>query len=340
MLFAQNWNGDPFLIFNTDEKQIAIIASPGENARCSAEELSDIISRLVQQTYEREVFRGDNRFCNVTSLCGPSSGFESIRKSYQTARVLYDLSFLHMHSQVLSESYIAQHKNTADYPTILDACFTLRSYIDEGDVRQAERHLTRLFLNTIRGSYSLALCDDALSFIKSMLLVRCKVYGVTTGTPLETLCARTSYHKVEECVDALLPVIHALCAAVQEQGAFSKPVLNAIYYIKTHFAGYLVLTDVARYVNTNASYLSSKFKKRPGSPYATSSTRYVLKQLNTCSFPGMTHFQSLLSRLALRMYDILPDYLNSFLAVLPLIIADRRIPLSSQIQHHKQRPSG
>ncbi len=40
--------------------------------------------------------------------------------------------------------------------------------------------------------------------------------------------------------------------------------LNAGYYIKTHFSHYLTLTEIARYVKTNASYLSSMFKEETG----------------------------------------------------------------------------
>lgn len=169
-----------------------------------------------------------------------------------------------MDSRILTKEEIHLHRNAADYPVILNACFALQNYIDAGNTQQALHSLRALFLDTIRNSSSLVLCDDALSFIKSMLHVRCRVYNIVSESSLETLCARTSYHKVEECVDTLIPVIRLLCAAVQKQGAFSKPVLSAIYYIKMHFSEYLVLTDIAHYANTNASYLSSRFKEETG----------------------------------------------------------------------------
>lgn len=264
ILFAQNWNGEIFLAWKADEKQIAIIMSPQPEARCSAEELADVIDRLVQQTYEQKIFCGDTRYRNATALVGPLSGYEAIRKGYHSARALNDLSFLHMDDRIFTEASVCENRRSADYPTILDACFELRSRIDEGSVGLAEQHLCRLFLHTIRDSYSLALCDDALSFIKSMLQVRSIVYGLQTETPLETLCAREHYHKVEDCVEVLLPIVRALCDAVHRQGAYSKPVLSALYYIKMHFSEYLVLTDIARYANINATYLSSKFKEETG----------------------------------------------------------------------------
>lgn len=264
ILFAHNWIGDVFLAWKFDEKQIAVIMSPKADARCTGEELADIIDRLVQQTYEQEIFKGDNRYRNATALCGPLSGFSSICAGYHQARALNDLSFFYMDGRMFTENMIAQSRSDTDYSMILDACFELRGYVDEGNLSKSRQLLHQLFLSTIRDSYSLTLCDDALSFIKSMLQVRCLVYGIQSKESLDLLCSRIRYHKIEECVDALLPVIDTLCGVIHTQGAFSKPVLSAIYYIKLHFASYLVLSDVARYANTNASYLSSKFKKETG----------------------------------------------------------------------------
>lgn len=264
LLDLHHWTGDIFLCWKEDEKQIAIIMSPKENALCTAQIMAEIINSCIENVYRLQIFKGDTRYCNATSLVGPLSGYEAIREGYHSARTLNDLSFLHMDGRIFTEASVRENRCSADYPTILDACFSLRSFIDEGNVKLAEQHLRQLFLCTIQDSNSLALCDDALSFIKSMLHVRCIVYGLQTETPLETLCVREHYHKVEECVEALLPIIRTLCDAVQKQGAYSKPVLSALYYIKMHYAEYLVLTDIARYANINATYLSTRFKEETG----------------------------------------------------------------------------
>lgn len=264
LLDLHHYTGNIFLCWKEDEKQIAIIMSPKEKPLCTAQIMTEIINNCIENVYRLEIFKGDTRYHNTTALVGPLSGYEAIRKGYHSARALNDLSFLYMDGRVFTESSVRESRLSADYPTILDSCFELRSHIDKGNVKPAEQHLCRLFLYTIRNSYDLALCDDALSFIKSMLQVRSVVYGLQTETPLDALCAREHYHKVEECVEALLPIVRALCDAVQKQGTYAKPVLSALYYIKMHYAEYLVLTDIARYANTNATYLSSKFKKETG----------------------------------------------------------------------------
>lgn len=259
-----NWCGDIFLVWKTDEKQIGILMSPLSDAQLDANQIAKRIDTLVQHAYEQTIFNGRTQHRNVTALSSLQRGYNGIRIGYDQARELYNLSFFHMDSRILTKEEIHLHRNAADYPVILNACFALQNYIDAGNTQQALHSLRALFLDTIRNSSSLVLCDDALSFIKSMLHVRCRVYNIVSESSLETLCARTSYHKVEECVDTLIPVIRLLCAAVQKQGAFSKPVLSAIYYIKMHFSEYLVLTDIAHYANTNASYLSSRFKEETG----------------------------------------------------------------------------
>lgn len=265
VLFAQNWTGDVFLAWKEDEKQIAVIMSPKENPRCDAQTLAQTVGDLVQLAYEKKIFKGDSRYRNTTSLCGPLSGYDGIREGYAQARRMNDLSsFLFMDGRVMTQALIEKEKSTADYAVVLDRCMRLRSFADAGDEVQTEKQLKSLFLSLLRGGYSLALCDDALAFLKSMLQIRCAVYRVRTAQSMDDLCARKSYLKIEECVEALLPVLRALCQNVRKQGANSKPVLSARYYIERHYTEYIVLDDIAQYAGTNPSYLSGRFKEEVG----------------------------------------------------------------------------
>lgn len=265
VLFAQSWTGDVFLAWKEDEKQIAVIMSPKEAPRCDAQTLAQTIGDLVQLAYEKKIFKGDRRYRNTTSLCGPLSGYDAIREGYAQARRMNDLSsFLFMDGRVMTQALIEKEKSNADYAMVLDRCMRLRSFVDAGDEVQTEKQLKSLFLSLLRGGYSLALCDDALAFLKSMLQIRCSVYRVRTTPSIDDLCSRKSYLKIEECVEALLPVLLALCQSVQKQGANSKSVLSARYYIEQHYTEYIVLDDIAQYAGTNSSYLSGKFKEEVG----------------------------------------------------------------------------
>lgn len=263
---GHGWRADIFMVMKEDEKQIAVLMSPGAAADCSARALAEDMGRLVQRRYEEDLFKGDGRYCNVTALSEELHGFSDIRAGYLQVRALNDLSFFRMAPAVLTAEEVARTRNGADYPAVMEECFQLALAVDEGDEGQALKRLNGLFLTLLRGSDSLSLCRDALSFFKNMLQVRCTVFGAPEGLELDALCAVERYLKIEECAQALSPVLSALCAAVREKGPYPRAVVQAMYYVKTHYAQDISIQDVARYVNMNANYLSGLFRESAGLP--------------------------------------------------------------------------
>lgn len=257
------YQGEHFMILEGDVKQIAVLFSPGEDPKCTPEALAEQINTLGQKIYAEEIFRGDTRYCNVTALSQELHGFSGIREGYLQTRRLNDLAFFHMEPAVLTSDWVNEHCNQADYRVVMDDCARLRQILDQGDPSACRKNLETLFLNTVKGSYSWALLRDALSYCKRMLELRCTVRGLEE-IDLEKLCAPESYLRVEECVEALWPVLERLCALVREQGPYQELMLRAIYYIKLHFAEDLSLVDVANYANMNPSYLSRVFQQEMG----------------------------------------------------------------------------
>lgn len=258
------YKADIFIVMSEDTKQIAILYSPTACPHCTPETLAQQLGRAVQAGCDEKIFKGDTRYCNVTGLSTPLSGFAAMREGYQQTRRLCDLAFFRMEQDLLTDERLARERNGAEYYAIMDECTRLCLAVDEGDWASCQERLAHLFLALLKNSYSLPLCRDALSFCKHMLQVRCTVYGCIDRMDLEPLCAVESYLKIEECVDALTPVLRDLCAAVKAQGAYAKPVLLASYYIKTQYDKDISLPDVARYVAVNPTYLSGIFKESTG----------------------------------------------------------------------------
>ena len=260
----RGWNADIFMAMKEDEKQIAVLMSPGVEADCGPEELAERLGNLVQREYEKIIFKGDDRYCNVTALSGELRGFEDIRDGYLQARALNDLSFFRMKPEVLTAAEVSRSQNGADYPAVMEGCYQVTEAVDEGDGEQAEKRLNSLFLDLLRGSYSIPLCRDALSYFKNMLQVRLTVFGGLPGVDLEALCDVERYLKIEECAQSLSPVLMGLCAGAKERGPCTRPVIQAMYYLKTHYARDISIQDAARYVNMNPNYLSGLFRENTG----------------------------------------------------------------------------
>ncbi len=257
------YQANVFMIFEGDAKQMAMLFSPGFHPQYTPEELAEEINAIGQKIYEKEIFKGDTRYCNVTALSEEMHGYTGIREGYLQTRKLNDLSFFHMEPGVLTVDRVAQCRNGADYRIIIGECHQLQEALDEGDASLCKKRLEGLFLKTVKGSFRWTLLQDALSYCKHMLELRCTVRGLE-AIDLERLCQAESYLKIEECVEALWPVMERLCALAREQGPYQELMLRAVYYIKLHYAEDLALTDVARYANVNPNYLSGAFQKEMG----------------------------------------------------------------------------
>ncbi len=257
------YQANVFMIFEGDAKQMAMLFSSGENPKCAPGELAEEINAIGQKIYEKEIFKGDTRYCNVTALSEEMHGYTGIREGYLQTRKLNDLSFFRMEPGVLTVDRVAQCRNGADYRIIIGECHQLQEALDEGDASLCKKRLEGLFLKTVKGSFRWTLLQDALSYCKHMLELRCTVRGLE-DIDLERLCRAESYLKIEECVEALWPVMERLCALAWEQGPYQELMLRAVYYIKLHYAEDLALTDVARYANVNPNYLSGAFQKEMG----------------------------------------------------------------------------
>lgn len=264
LLRARKWRADIFMVMIEDEKQIAILMSPCPGAEIGPEELSEELGRLAQRTYEEKMFHGDRRYCNTTALSEPLSGFGDIRRGYLQTRALNDLSFFRMEPEVFTAERVEALRTGADYQTVMEGCVRLSAALDRGDRAGCRAELEELFLHLLRGTYSRALLRDTLSFCRHTLQVRCTARGLMEDLDLEALCREESCLRVEEWVDRLWPVLERVCAAVEEQGAFSRTVLSAVYYIKNHCAKDISVPDVAAYVNVNPNYLSGSFRENTG----------------------------------------------------------------------------
>lgn len=255
--------GNVIMVLEEDAKQMAILFSPGEAPKCTTQGLAEQINALGQQVYEEKVFKGDIRYCNVTALSEELHGYTGIREGYLQTRKLNDLSFFRMEPGVLTEERVAALRNGADYRVVIGECHKLEQALDEGDTKLCRKRLETLFLKTVKEAYQWTLLRDALFYCKHMLELRCTARGLE-GIDLETLCDPASYLRIEECVEALRPVLEKLCILVRDQGPYQDLMLRAVYYIKLHYAEDLALTDVAQYANVNPNYLSGTFQKEMG----------------------------------------------------------------------------
>ncbi len=259
----QGYQANVFMVMEEDIKQMAVIFSSGGSPGCPPLELAETINTIGQAIYDQEIFRGDARYCNVTALSRELHGYTDIREGYLETRKLNDLGYFHMKPEVLTSEKITRLRNKADYRIVMGECRQLKQTLDKGSTSLCRKQFDSLYLNTVRKAYQWTLLQDALSYCKHMLELRCTARGLT-GVNLEQLCDMTSYLSIDQCARALWNVLERLCVIAQNHGSYQELTLYAIYYIKLHFAEDIALSDVAAYANVNPNYLSGSFQKEMG----------------------------------------------------------------------------
>ncbi len=279
LLEKNGCRGNAFLVFQDDTKQIAVLFSRVRADAPNPYEMTDMITRHVQSYYARELIRGERRYLNSSSLVQDISGLDGARGAFKRARYLNDLSFFLTEGVVFTEETVAAWMGGADYPAVMDACHALERHVSLGDVPGAEAHLQTLMLDVLKRGFSMALVRDALSFLKSMLTVFATVYALEPAVDVETLCDGATYITIKECHGAFRGVVRGLANEARQRGTYQKPVMLAVYYVKTHYGDPgLSLTQIAEYALVNPNYLSGVFREQTGQTVRQCITRCRLDE--------------------------------------------------------------
>jgi len=266
-LQENRWDADVFMVTVSDDKQFGVIMSPRDDTLRSAEEMAGLIGDIIQKAYKQSILKDDDRYCNVTALSKPfHDGFNSLRSAYLQARSLHSISFFQMRPFVITcESLSALCVHT-DFQMITDSCERMCQALDAGDYALCIRRKNDLFLHKLKSACSCELLDYALSFCRNMLQQRLNARRLNHLYDLNHLLSRSLFHRIEDCSNALEPLISVLCSAAQEQGVYSKTILSALHYIHTRFTEDISVSDIAEYVGVTPSYMSNEFKVRLGLP--------------------------------------------------------------------------
>ncbi|HWP81014.1 MAG TPA: AraC family transcriptional regulator [Candidatus Acidoferrum sp.] len=271
--------GDFFMVYEGDCKQIALIFSP--SGQCDPQTLAGQVCGYVQRYYETHLFKGDRRYCNFAALSEPQTGLSGIRRGFHAARAFCDLDFFIMEPRTVTGRQIAEMKNGEDYRKIMELCRILDLAMVAGDEAAAAKCLDALFLDRLKYAFSFPLCRDALSFLYHKLDLHLTVYDMAEDYALEPLCNIDSYITIEECRDALLAPVLALCRQVKARGCCQSVVQHAMYYIRHHYAQPITLPLIAENAGVSPNYLSGIFGKEAGIPLRDYVTRVRMEAAKT-----------------------------------------------------------
>lgn len=247
-----------------DEKEACIMIQPTPDSHLSPVDFAEILDQTIQSIYEQHLPRGTGRYRNTTVLSESVTGVASIRDGYLQTERLKAVSFFRMTPGVLTAERLASLKNHATYRDVMTLSRSLCQACTQGEDTKMIALAEKLFLDLLKHSYDMELVRDTLSYIKQFLSIRLSVHLPKDGTDLTALCSASSYIIIEECCEAILPVLTQLCHAVQHTGAWSDTVAYAAYFLRSNISKDISLPEIAAFADTTPAYLSNLFHQQTG----------------------------------------------------------------------------
>ena len=261
ILSAHNAEGISYLIGHT-HKEIVVVFQPDVNT--SALSIASELDAVVNRFSEKHLSIKNSRFCCTTALSSPVSGINGIQIGCNQTEYLKRLSFFHMTPGVLTQERLTSLKNGATYRDVMNLTRSLCRACAQGEDAQTISLCERLFLDLLKHSFDMELVRDALSYLKQFLSIRLSIHLPQEEIDLSALCSPSSYIIIEECCEAILPVLTRLCCAIQKSGAWSDAVAFAAYYLRSNLGSDVSLPEIAAYADTTPAYLSTIFHQQTG----------------------------------------------------------------------------
>lgn len=253
-------NGICYLVGHT-HKEIVVIFQPSAMDD-SALRIAHEIDIAIRHLSEEHLPLKNSRYCNTTALSDSMIGISGIQTGCEQTEQLKRLAFFRMTPGVLTAKRLASLKNHATYRDVMNLSRSLCQATSQGEDTRTLALAEKLFLDLLKHSYDMELVRDALSYIKQFLSVHLFVHLPNDQTDLAALCSVQSYIIIEECYEAILPVLTKLCNAVQLSGAWSDAVTYAAYYLRSNLSRDVSLPEIAAFSDAAPAYLSNLFHQQ------------------------------------------------------------------------------
>lgn len=265
---AWGFEGNILLAKEDNSKQIVMLFSPTDRARCTPEDMAGHL--YLRYISAKDPYPGAGPEFVSTSFVGPYSGYENIHQAFQEVRALNDLIFFGVRHRVITPQY----RNDTARPCATTAIFMsfrrLLNTVCSGTLQSALRQADDIIDGLVAPSYSLDNFHVVFACCQDMFSMFAAVYPEQVHL---TTCAYSTFYTLEDYRQYLRDQIGAIFDQLEGQARYSPTMLMALSFINQNYTSDISLTQVAEYVYSNASTLSSEFNAAMGGSFS----EYVAK---------------------------------------------------------------
>jgi len=252
-----------YLYFNT--KQICMFFNKGDNSEFEVEKFAEYVNELIQQMNEEEIFHGEKRFFNFTTVSPLLKDYHEIKQTFLDLQEIGKLSFFHNKSMVMTDKKLQNFRKKFTYSQAYNIVTDIIDSISIGQVKLCQEKTRDLFLENMRYSYDIPLCWDILTELKSKVYHFDIIYDLNLDDEIEKnfkLNAYSNIYEMYESIDNILQV--CTYAALKNGNGIGYISQAAIKFIKDNYYEDISLISIASHVKVVPTYLSEIFNKEIG----------------------------------------------------------------------------
>lgn len=254
-----------FLFFYYNTKQICVLFNRGNHTDEDIDRCAEFINTFLQGIYEKEIFKGESKYFNYTTLSPLLQGYKDIKPAFDRLLELQKLSFFQTESFVMSDEKLDKIRQPISYSQVHELAGEVMDYVDMGQLELTKNRLDEIFMNYLKNSFSLERCNEVLFALKETVYRYNLMYDLGLDDELENAYTLSNYTRIGDIYtsiqEGLYQCVNAIMASGNGIGHISQ---SAVKYIKSHYTSDLSLTDIAEHVNVSSSYISNTFNREVG----------------------------------------------------------------------------
>lgn len=256
LLAAQHVECNTMMLLYDHSKRFVMIFSTPENVM--AHDVAEIVSSFFNRLYDRIFDMSKTPYRNYTVLSEEIHGYENLQSAFQKIDKLSRQQFFDMRQMVMTPALLESVRVPVSREQIHEDITLLRTAVRERDPEAAGRALDTL-LERLGSARDFDLLDGTLHAIRAAADGMLITQGRELDDPEAFSVGRypTMTHLRAGVREKLLSILRDLPGGP----AMSAPVLEAVRYIRHHFAEDVALADVARHIDMSPSWLTKHFNQ-------------------------------------------------------------------------------
>ncbi len=215
----------------------------------------------------------------VTALSDSVSGFDALSATFAQVDVLSRLSFFWDRSRVLTSEMQSARQIPIKVEQLDGRLRSIERNVLTMDMHGLEDALRGLFFKDLRYSFDFWACDYAIQGLRQ-IVTRCNsVYGAGIDDGQIRALGIEGRTGLSMLYDEVLSLLEVCVRASNGKGLGTGPIsLEAIRYLKLHFAEPCTIKEIADHVGVSPNYLSRVFNREVGENISSYLARLRLRR--------------------------------------------------------------